>query len=189
MNAPAGPRGRAIPGGREGERGAVYVEFVIAFMPFFTFFLCLWQVAILYSSKLVVDHAANAAARAAAVIYGEDPANFGGEPANVANDTGQRATLVRTAAELAAAPLIVDHTLVTLKVSYPNFPNGGTIQPMNPYITTHMVARVTADMNCKIMLANALVCKPSGIPGVRFSLPIVSDGDFPYMGAPYNYNP
>ena len=54
-----------------------YVEFIVAFLPFFIMFLCLWQVAILYWTKLMVDHAAFSAARAAAVIVAEDPNNVG----------------------------------------------------------------------------------------------------------------
>jgi TadE-like protein len=175
---------------RRGERGAVYLEFLIAFMPFFIFFLCLWQVSIMYSAKLIVDHAANAAARSAAVVWADDPLLFGGQPPNVMDtDTkpGTRATLVQTAAELAAASLIVDQTLVTLTVSYPDFGNGATLAPMAPFITTHMHVQVHADFNCKIMLANAIMCRPGKTAAARFTLPINSDSDFPYMGAPYLY--
>src|SRR5688500_719862 len=52
-------------------RGAVFVEFLIAFLPVQVFFLCLIQLAILYSVRLVTEHAAINGARAAAVVIGD----------------------------------------------------------------------------------------------------------------------
>src|SRR5260370_42516226 len=49
-------------------RGAVYVEFIIAFLPMLVMFLCLWQLSILFTTKLMVDHAAITAARSGAVL-------------------------------------------------------------------------------------------------------------------------
>jgi Flp pilus assembly protein TadG len=59
-------------------QGAIYLEFLVAFMPLFTLFLCLCELANLYSSKLVVRHAAYRAARAGAVVFPDDPANYTG---------------------------------------------------------------------------------------------------------------
>src|SRR5262245_43112129 len=68
------------PGGRRvsfgDARGAVMVEFLIAFLPVFSLFLCLLQLGLLFAVRLVVEHAATNAARAAAVIIGDDPKNY-----------------------------------------------------------------------------------------------------------------
>jgi Flp pilus assembly protein TadG len=178
-------KGRSREG--RGTLGAVYVEFIIAFMPFFVFFLCLWQVSILYSAKLIVDYAADSAARAAATILGDDPVNYDHDPVNTV--TNNRIAVVTAAAELAAAPLIVDKTIVSLNVSLPSFALNSTIPAMRPGVrlTQHMKVQVTAEMNCKISFANLILCKANGVQDAPLSLTIVSNGDFPYMGASYGY--
>src|ERR1041384_1379951 len=75
-SSPASPLERL----RGDRRGAVFVEFLIAFLPVQVFFLCVMQSAILYSVRLVTEHAALNAARAAAVVIGDDPAQYGREP-------------------------------------------------------------------------------------------------------------
>lgn len=61
-----------------GERGAVYVEFLIVFMPLFFLFLTVCQFALLAAARLVVQHAALSGARSAIVILEDDPNHFGG---------------------------------------------------------------------------------------------------------------
>ncbi|MCC6872934.1 MAG: pilus assembly protein [Sandaracinaceae bacterium] len=58
---------------RGSESGVVYVEFVMAFMPIFLLFLGIAQIAMLFSSRLLVHHATVRAARAAIVIADDDP--------------------------------------------------------------------------------------------------------------------
>ncbi|RLB53523.1 MAG: hypothetical protein DRJ42_11675, partial [Deltaproteobacteria bacterium] len=53
--------------------GVVYVEFLIAFMPFMMMFLGMIQVALYLTANLVVRHAATTAARAAVVVLPDDP--------------------------------------------------------------------------------------------------------------------
>jgi len=65
---------------RRDARGAVYVEFLIAFIPVFLLFLAVCQLIFLTAARLVVSHAAVVGARAAIVVL-EDPANeYGGAP-------------------------------------------------------------------------------------------------------------
>jgi Flp pilus assembly protein TadG len=79
-------------------RGAVYVEFLIAFLPFLIMFLCLWQVSILYYAKLMVDHAAFSAARAAAVIVAEPASRVGDSSDSTVNQlTDARKSLIQSA--------------------------------------------------------------------------------------------
>jgi hypothetical protein len=61
-------------------RGAVFLEFLIAFVPVWTFALCVLQVALIARANLIVKHSADAAARSAAVVLPDDPAEYGGEP-------------------------------------------------------------------------------------------------------------
>ena len=61
-------------------RGAVYVEYLISFLPMFIFFLGVVQLALIYAAKVEVQHAANTAARAAIVVLDEDPQYYGGAP-------------------------------------------------------------------------------------------------------------
>lgn len=60
------------------ERAAVYVEFLVVFMPLFMLFLGMIQVGFLFTGKLVVSHAADSAARSAIVILPDDPEEYGG---------------------------------------------------------------------------------------------------------------
>lgn len=61
-------------------RGAVYVEFLLVFMPVFLLFLAVVQLGFVYAARLVVQHAATRAARAAVVVLDDDPARYRGEP-------------------------------------------------------------------------------------------------------------
>jgi hypothetical protein len=64
------------------ERGAVYVEFLLVFLPVFLIFLGLVQASLLYTANIVVRHAANTAARAAMVVLDDDPAEYDDEARN-----------------------------------------------------------------------------------------------------------
>lgn len=61
-------------------RGAVFLEFLIAFVPLWTFALCIFQLALIGRANLIVKHSADAAARSAAVVLPDDPAEYGGQP-------------------------------------------------------------------------------------------------------------
>lgn len=71
---------RAARAIRTDVRGAVYVEFLLVFLPVFLLFLAIVQLGFVYAARLVVQHAANRAVRAAVVIIDDDPARYGGEP-------------------------------------------------------------------------------------------------------------
>ncbi|MGB5547931.1 MAG: hypothetical protein WBM74_15255, partial [Polyangiales bacterium] len=61
-------------------RGVVFLELLIAFVPMWTFFLCVLQLAFVAQANLMVKHSADAAARAAVVVLPDDPNEYGGEP-------------------------------------------------------------------------------------------------------------
>ena len=64
------------------ERGVVYVEFLLAFVPLFTLFLGIAQLVLLWGGRLVVGHAASRAARTASVVLDDDPRYYDHEPRN-----------------------------------------------------------------------------------------------------------
>ena len=59
-------------------RGAVYVEFLLAFIPLFFMFLAMLQMGLLYGASLVVQHSSNVAVRAAMVVMDDDPDQYDG---------------------------------------------------------------------------------------------------------------
>jgi len=68
-------------------RGAVYVEFLLAFIPLFFMFLGMVQMGLLYGASLVVQHSSNVAARAAMVVMDDDPACYDGEARREVNSS------------------------------------------------------------------------------------------------------
>jgi hypothetical protein len=76
------------------ERGAVYVEFLIAFFPVFLIFLAVCQLALVTAARVVVTHAAVTGVRSAIVVL-EDPGdehdNYDGVPLGIlSNESGQK---------------------------------------------------------------------------------------------------
>ncbi len=62
------------------KRGVVFLELLIAFIPMWTFFLCVLQLAFIAHANLMVKHSADSAARSAVVVLPDDPNEYGGEP-------------------------------------------------------------------------------------------------------------
>ena len=65
------------------QRGAVYLEFLIAFVPFFLLFMCTIQLAMLSTARLAVKHAAYRAVRAAITVIDDDPVFHNCKPRGV----------------------------------------------------------------------------------------------------------
>ena len=176
---------------RDDTRGAVYVEFLIAFMPVFVFFLCLLQLALLFSAKLVVDHAATTGARSAAVVFGDEPRPYN-EPKPQTNMMSKpRRDTVRAAVLIALAPLILDDTVASVGVTYPNA-LGGKGQPEGTQLTGVMGSgmvrvRVEAIVVCKIALANMIACERMGNSALQVRR-IPAESVYPYQGANYVYD-
>ena len=94
-------------------RGAVYVEFLIAFLPLFVTFLCILQLALLFTLKLHTDHAAVQGARAGAVIFGDRPKSFANEVLKLFPLAVVRDAVTRTALAFSS----------TVKAPFSHFPN------------------------------------------------------------------
>lgn len=71
------------------QRGIVFVEFLIAFTPFFLLFLGTVQLAFLAQAHLVVQHAALRAARTAVITIDDDPFFYEGEPRKLLRSSGE----------------------------------------------------------------------------------------------------
>ena len=116
---------------RRDVRGAVYVEFLIAFLPVYTMFLCLIQLGLLFTVRLIVDHAARNVARAAAVVIGDDEEvyDYGGEDKHTITEGGKRYQVVENAALLTLAPLIVNGVVQEVHIDFPppDEPGGGPV--------------------------------------------------------------
>jgi hypothetical protein len=61
------------------QRGAVYVEFLIIFLPILLFFLFIMHISFLYAGKIGLLHAAGRTARSAVVILDDDPDRYDGQ--------------------------------------------------------------------------------------------------------------
>jgi Flp pilus assembly protein TadG len=84
-------------------RGAMYVEFLIAFMPLFLLFLAICQFSLLGVARIVVSHAAVSAVRAAVVVLEDDPSFYRNVCRGILSDSGgiqkgQRMKPIRSAA-------------------------------------------------------------------------------------------
>jgi Flp pilus assembly protein TadG len=191
-------RGELSRGLLKNERGAVFVEFLIAFLPVQVFFLCLVQSAILYSVRLLAEHAAVNGARAAAVVVGDEPSRYGNEAPNSMIERGERARAVRSAVILTMAPMILNGLVQSVDVFYPRAdqPDGpeqtGTIPftAMGDQSVSKVRVRVEVDAACRIGFASQIVC-PSFTEGISdLIVPtrrVRAEAIFPYQGARYHY--
>jgi hypothetical protein len=185
-------------------RGAVFVEFLIAFLPVHIFFLCVVQLSLLFVVKLVTEHAAINAARAAAVVLGDEPRRYGGERLHeVTEGHGQRYDAIRNAAVLTLAPLILNGTVLGVNVVFPppERPGGegrrGPVHfmPMGDRDVEKVRVRVEVDTACRIGFANRIACPLVGMLKhprlhVRLDMPSIlvrAEAVYPYQGARYAY--
>jgi len=74
---------------RKNTDGAVYVEFLIVFIPFFIMVLGMMQIALMYAAHLAVQHAAASAVRAAIVVFPDCEARYDGAAQNDVNGGGR----------------------------------------------------------------------------------------------------
>lgn len=146
-------------------RGSVMVEFLIAFMPVFTLFLSICELANLYASKLVVTHAAYRTARAGAVVFPDDPANY----------TGSATKLD----DVKAAGRLVLRAKGSIVASEVSIPDGTEYAPGQP-----VLARVVATHRCVFPIADRLICGFKG--GTRT---LRAEARMPAHAARYPYSP
>jgi hypothetical protein len=187
------PRGRHALGACE---GAIFVEFLIAFLPVYVFFLCLLQLGLLFTVQLLTEHAAVSAARAAAVVLADDPRHYAQtrphelREARAFRKANPRYSAVRSAAVLALLPLILNGNIQSVDVLFPPAEEPGGVEqdrlalaPMGDQEISKVRVRVDVMALCRISFANWLLCAP------RLSAPVSAEAIYPYQGAYYDYLP
>ncbi len=152
---------------KEDQRGAVMVEFLIAFLPIFFSFWCILQSAGVYSAKLVVMHSAYLGARAAGVVLADDPKNYGG--VGVYSNSGKRKGDIEKAVLMG---LIANGSLQTtaadIKITGSGRRGMATVEVSVPY-------------RCGLPVADKVVC---GLGGMTI---LKSKASFAIHGADYTY--
>lgn len=200
--------GRGTRGSLGATRGAVFVEFLIAFLPVYVFFLCLVQLAILFAVRLVTEHAATSAARAAAVVIGDDKSRYDNEkPHELNTSSGARFEAIRNAALIALSPMILNGAIQHAQVVFPpeDRPGGAkqrgvlSVRPMQDERIRKVRVRVEVNAACRIGFANVIACareRPGRRRGQRApwwqvlgfltpTQPVQAEAVFPYQGARY----
>jgi hypothetical protein len=159
-------------------KGAIYVEFLIAFFPVFTMFVGLVQLADLYQANIIVNHAAQMTARAAAVVLHDDPQFYGNDDDSLGKPTGQRKEAIEHAAMLS---LLASRSISEFKVSYPSTAGGSDNK--DSYTRDDLVrVKVEATFQCRVPFVNKLVCSSKSIRTLK------SEAAFPNQGMAYTYS-
>ncbi len=159
-------RGDRPPDTAMSESGAVFVEFLIAFFPVYVFFLCLIQLTLLFSSRLVTEHAAVHAARAA----------------------------ILTLAPLILTGLVQDVEVILPEpdvVDGPPQPDGFTYTAMGETEIQKVRVRVEVRIACRIGFANKIACPDDSLTlsSLLFGLRtrrVRAEAIYPYQGARYD---
>jgi Flp pilus assembly protein TadG len=159
--------------------GAVYVEFLIAFLPLFIFFSALAQMGMLQIADLVTKHAAVTAARAAVVVLTDDPARYEGVPVNQAK--GLRYEDIRRAAEMPLTAIAADPGTST-RVSFPSAA-GGLDSRLTFGEDDIVRVRVEYSYPCSVPVGNRLLC---GLAGEKM---LIGEAAMPNQGPNYEYHP
>lgn len=153
-------------------RGAVLAEFAIAFIPICAMFLCVCQLSRYVIARLAIQHAAEVAVRACAVIQSPMPGH--------SEDVDGKDEDVKTAAALVLKPSLATTPWTGFVTS------SGELTYANPTCTHKGEANggedqvsINATYDCQIPLAKRIVCS-SGPKTFTMS------ASFPHQGAEYH---
>lgn len=157
-------------------RGAIYVEFLIVFMPIFVMFMSLVQFAFVQTANIVTKHAAVQAARAAIVVLPDDPNFYGNIPVNKV--AGDRKTLIEAAAR---GRLLAVSTSPDFKIQFPSTPGGD--DDKSTFKQDDVVrVKLTFNYPCKIPIGNRFVCSLLGSKKA-----LKAEAALPLQGAGFEY--
>lgn len=162
-------RGRAT-------QGAIYVEFLLAFLPLFIFFLGLVQLFDLNVANVIANHAVQLAARTAAVVLPDDPSYYDG--AAVGKPEGKRRDAVVSAA---MQTLEAARSVSEVKVSFPESEGSDTEKSM---FGRDELVRVRLDVRyqCRVPLVSRMVCDfATSLRALKV------EAAFPSQGADFGY--
>ena len=143
--------------------GAVYVEFLIAFLPLLVLFFCVAQFADLYAARFVVNHAAYRTARAGAVVYPDDPEHYNAVTKDEEVEAAGYAILAAKR-NILGADIDVSH--------------GGV------HDRTPVEVRITARVECIFPIANRLMCSTLALSPTRV---VEGSARLPAHAARYEY--
>jgi hypothetical protein len=150
------------------ERGVVYLEMLIGFLPVFMFFLGTLQVADASIAHLVVEHAATTAARAAVVVLPDDGAYYKDEDNAIIDEFRdyRQSDVERAADTILEANPRLDRSFANVLLDKPKYEEREVV-----------TANVSAPYHCLV----AVFC-PGG-------LTITANAQLIYQGAHYKYEP
>ena len=159
-----------------GTEGAVYVEFLVAFMPVFFFFLCLVQLADLHQANLIVHHAVQVGVRAAAVVVPDDPQFY--DQVQPGQLTGKKRDAVVKATSI---PLRASRSISEIKLTFPSSVGGN--DDKTTYGRDDVInAKLQAHFECRVPLVSHVVCDLQN--GMRT---LTANATMPNQGADYTY--
>ncbi len=162
MMSEGGRRRRRFLRKMRGTKGAVLAEFILAFMPIMTIYLTMLELAHYFVIREVVVHAANATARACAVV---GPVNDA--PPGKNGNTGD----AKAAGEWALKPWMASgNNVVNINVSCTQ------AAAADPY--GQDIGHITADYKCSVPIAKLIACA-----GGPKKIDVTSS--FPHQGAKY----
>jgi hypothetical protein len=160
---------------RKDTRGVVYVEFLIAFLPVFTMFLGLVQLADLHQANVVVNHSAILGVRSAVVILHDNPEYY--DNAAMGQPTGKRLDDIKRAAML---PLLASRSLTEFKVNLPAQAGGDDTK--QTFERDDLVRlKVQARFHCRVPLVGKMIC------GNKATKTLTAEAALPNHGVDYTY--
>ncbi len=161
------PNATDVKLGGKATEGAVYVEFLIVFLPIFFFFLGLVQLIYVEIADIIVKHSAALTVRSAIVVLSDDPDDYGGVPQG--SYAGKRKEDIETAARIPLSTLTSDKSKVDVKL------NGSKFQRNDPVTVT-----VTLDYTCRVPGGSLIVCGGS-------SKKLQGEATLPNQGVEFEY--
>lgn len=147
-----------------GTGGAVYVEFLMVFLPMLFFFLGLVQLIFLHVANLAVAHAATNAARKSATVLPDDPQYWGGTGQNVV--AGARKTAIEDVAKYTLQAVGGEDT-ADIRITSGGIRGNNTVE-------------VTVDFPCRVPGGSVIACGGA-------SKTLTATAEFPNQGAEYLY--
>jgi Flp pilus assembly protein TadG len=145
--------------------GAVYVEFLIAFLPLFFFFSSLVQLGLVQQASLVTSHAAVMGARAAMVVLPDDPNFYGGEAVNSYGGARQAD---------------IEHAVTMIFQSIDGNPQFALTVPSGVGVESAVQVKVDYSFQCRVPIGALFVCRGA-------TKMIAASATMPNQGANYNY--
>lgn len=163
------------------ERGAVYIEYLLACIPVVAFFVATWQFIDLAAADLVLRRAASAAARAAVVVLPDDPHFY--DDVAVDRFEGKRREDIELAAAMILGTMCIPNVLA-VRSQFRGFevrvggPDGSSAELE---MWAPLTATVTATFECGLGWAS-IVCGGS-------ERELTAKATYAYQGAKYRYEP